>query len=129
MDEMWSSIEEDSFAKRSFVSPTPQFGRGKPDRAFWTARTLLPLAAVLVLGIAIGRYVSPRKQALSATDVASKTPVIADSVSIPEPYQAGAKPTLDDRILATGLRTATFRNVCQAPSRSRCALADWPPTG
>ena len=88
MDEMWSSIEEDSFGKRPFVSPTAQIGRAKPDRAFWTVRTLLPLAAVLVLGIAIGRYATPRKQALSAKDVALKTPVIADSVSVPDPYQA-----------------------------------------
>src|SRR6185503_7323206 len=62
MDELWSSIEEESFGKRPFVSPTASIGR-RPARDLWSIRTLLPLAAVLVLGIAIGRYAAPRKQA------------------------------------------------------------------
>jgi hypothetical protein len=117
LDEMWSCIEEDSFGKRPFVSPTAQIGRRKSDRAFWTARTLLPLAAVLVLGIAIGRYVSPRKQALSATDVASKTPVIADSVSIPDPYQATTTRYLGQTVALLATLPAESRNGNRSDAR------------
>src|ERR671936_833321 len=54
LERMWSAVEGEAFPRR-FASPSAQ--RQTPIAQRWlTARQVLPLAAVLVLGIAIGRY-------------------------------------------------------------------------
>ena len=80
-DAMWERIEPQAFPRR-FSSPSA--ARSAYHERWWSARTLLPLAATLVLGVAIGRY-SRRLAPVPAplTNVAR-----ADSVVVPEPYQS-----------------------------------------
>jgi hypothetical protein len=92
-EEMWSAIEAESFARRGFTSPSAEhaalsIGRPTFDVERWfSARGLLPLAAVLVLGVAIGRFALPRKAADAPSGkTASRAP--SDSVSLAEPYQS-----------------------------------------
>jgi hypothetical protein len=94
LDEMWSTIERDAFPRR-FASPSAGFAEsrehppsftGHPAEIRWfSTRNLLPLAAVLLLGVAIGRFGLPRKQQ-AAPNVAIR-PAVGDSVAVPEPYQ------------------------------------------
>lgn len=83
MDAMWSAIERESFAKPfrtpSAVRPVPG------SRWSWATRTILPLAATLMLGVGIGRFALPRPQAASV-ETGVRT-VAADTVKVPEPYQ------------------------------------------
>jgi hypothetical protein len=89
LDDMWSTIEEDAFGKRVFESPTLHIDRQRSTVGRWSSlRTLLPLAAVLILGIAIGRYGVPKRPATAAPDMASKSPAVGDSVAVPGPYQS-----------------------------------------
>ena len=83
LDAMWSAIEGDAFPRR-FNSPSAEPSRSAVGRWF-AARNLVPLAAVLLLGVAIGRFALPRGQAGPA-NVAVR-PSAPDSVSVPEPYQ------------------------------------------
>jgi hypothetical protein len=86
LDAMWSRIEEQAFDEPRIV--TGASSRVSRFAHFLTASNLLPLAAVLVIGVAIGRFALPRSTA-PATQVA----VIADSVqgtSIDGPYQSTA---------------------------------------
>ena len=82
LDSMWSEIERESFAK-PFRTPSAQ-PETRVHRMFSTGR-LLPLAAVLLLGVAIGRFALPRT-ASAPTNVTVR-PLSADSVGVPEPYQ------------------------------------------
>ena len=82
LDEMWSAIESDAFPRR-FTTPSAE-GRG--PRAWFAARNLLPLAAVLLLGVAIGRFAVPRTQ--GAPPTVAVTPPASDSVAVPEAYQS-----------------------------------------
>jgi hypothetical protein len=94
-DGMWSAIESEAFPKR-FRTPTaeaflPRVERshaqaGTAQRRWYAARNLLPLAAVLLLGVAIGRFGFPQ-QPKSATTVAVGDPS-ADSVAVPAAYQS-----------------------------------------
>ena len=84
VETMWSAIEADAFPRR-FATPSAESRAVKAESRF-SARNLVPLAAVLVLGVAIGRYGLPRK-AVAPTNVA----VVAsatDSVAVPEAYQS-----------------------------------------
>jgi hypothetical protein len=84
-DAMWSAIEKDAFPAR-FRSPSGSGVSQKQPRSEWlSARTLLPLAAVLVLGVAIGRFGFPRKAAPASVAV---RPANADSVAVPDLYQS-----------------------------------------
>jgi len=89
LDAMWSAIEKDAFPRR-FASPSAErsmshVGRPRSDIRRWIgARNLLPLAAVLLLGVAIGRFALPRT--VPATTIALRAPA-TDSVAVPEPYQ------------------------------------------
>ena len=80
-DAMWEAIEPQAFPNR-FQSPS-----GK--RAFrverFSTRTLLPLAAALVVGVAIGRYTT-RRPVAAVPPVATRT--ATDSVALPEPYHS-----------------------------------------
>lgn len=84
LDDMWSAIEADAFPPR-FATPSAQ--RLTPNAARWlSAGSLLPLAAVLLLGVAIGRFGLPQTRVAPLT-VAS-TPPATDSVAVPEAYQS-----------------------------------------
>jgi hypothetical protein len=93
VDDMWSSIEAESFARRGFASPSAEHTmldvrRRTFDVERWfSARNLLPLAAVLVLGVAIGRFALPRK-ALSTPLASISNRAPSDSMSLAEPYQS-----------------------------------------
>ena len=87
LDAMWSAIEADAFPRR-FSSPSAGFAESREPRAesrWLSTRNLLPLAAVLLLGVAIGRFGLPRKHQASP-NVAIR-PAVGDSVAVPEPYQ------------------------------------------
>ena len=91
LDDMWASIEEEAFGARPFVSPSRNvvpIGDRRSTIAWSSLRTLLPLAAVLILGIAIGRYGVPKRAATAAPDMASRSPSAGDSVAVPGPYQS-----------------------------------------
>ena len=77
LNDMWSAIEAEAFDAPKAQSPKPV--------AWYSAQRLMPLAAVLVLGVAIGRFALPRETAPVAAIVAERP---ADSVAIPDVYQA-----------------------------------------
>lgn len=84
LDEMWTSIERESFSKErgSMGSAVT------PIRPRWlSARTLLPIAATLILGVAIGRVSAPGRVAPQDSTRMTIAAVL-DSVAIPEPYQS-----------------------------------------
>jgi len=82
LDAMWDAIEPQAFPRR-FASPSAE---RRAYRERWlSARTLLPLAATLVLGVLIGRY-SRRGATAVESPVANVARV--DSVAVPEPYQS-----------------------------------------
>jgi hypothetical protein len=81
-DTMWSAIERDAFPRR-FTSPS---GAHRAQTSAWlSAHNLLPLAAVLLIGIAIGRFALPRTTA-APVNIAVRAPA-QDSVAVPDPYQ------------------------------------------
>jgi hypothetical protein len=85
LDAMWSEIESDAFPRR-FLSPTAESREPRAESRWFSTRNLLPLAAVLLLGVAIGRFGLPRKSQASP-NVAIR-PAMGDSVAVPEPYQS-----------------------------------------
>jgi len=84
LDEMWSAIESEAFPGR-FTTPSAE-SRGPRAEAWYASRNLLPLAAVLLLGVAIGRFAVPRTQGTAVPVAAS--PTATDSVVVPEAYQS-----------------------------------------
>jgi hypothetical protein len=85
LDSMWTAIERDAFPRR-FASPTRESG-GRGNNGWTSAGRLLPLAAVLLIGVAIGRFGIPQGEA-TAPMVADAKAVAGDSVALPEPYQS-----------------------------------------
>jgi hypothetical protein len=84
LDAMWTAIESASFSDRA-VTPIDA-GRPSGIARFFSTANLLPLAAVLLLGVAIGRFAIPRtSQPAPATPPVAQAP--RDSVAVPEPYQ------------------------------------------
>jgi hypothetical protein len=84
LDAMWDAIEPQAFPHR-FASPSAE--RRVTRDQWYSARVLVPLAATLVLGVAIGRY-SKRQDAATAS---ASTLVHQDSaVTLAEPYQSTA---------------------------------------
>jgi hypothetical protein len=83
-DAMWSAIESDAFPKR-FSTPSVEL-RVPGARRWYSSDNLMRLAAVLLLGVAIGRFALPRTTTpLPAT--ASATASI-DSVAVPQSMQS-----------------------------------------
>jgi hypothetical protein len=81
---MWSAIEADAFPRR-FSTPTAEHRSSRSER-WYATRNLVPLAAVLLLGVAIGRFGLPRQAAMPTTvAIAAPSP---DSVAVPEAYQS-----------------------------------------
>ena len=86
LDAMWSAIEEEAFPRR-FTSPSIDRMAAAERRASWfTARTLLPFAAVLLIGVAIGRFAAPRPTPIVA--VAPLAAPASDTMTLAEPYQS-----------------------------------------
>lgn len=80
LDAMWSGIEAEAFA-----GTTP--GRRSPIAGRWFPITrVAQMAAVLILGVAIGRFALPRDAVVATGTITSAAD--ADTVRIPEPYQA-----------------------------------------
>ena len=84
LDAMWDDIESQAFPHR-FTSPSAT-SRGR--EGWRLARAVLPIAAALVLGLAIGR-VTARKTAGPGTGIVARS-TAPDSVALPEPYQTTA---------------------------------------
>jgi hypothetical protein len=85
LDGMWSRIEREVFPQR-FSSPTRPERHPRGDNVWYSARRLLPMAAVLLLGVAIGRIGIPRTaQPLAMPDRPAARP---DSLGLAEPYQS-----------------------------------------
>ena len=87
LDAMWSAIEEDAFPRR-FASPSRELPVASRTSSVLSVRNLLPLAAVLLLGVAIGRFGLPRRQQSAAPKVALRSAALSDSIAVPEPYQS-----------------------------------------
>jgi hypothetical protein len=83
-DAIWSAIESEAFPRR-FASPSAEHPRPRAEHWF-SARKLLPLAAVLLLGVAIGRFALPSAQQAPIT-IAARQPA-PDSVAMAEPYHS-----------------------------------------
>lgn len=78
LDSMWRAVESATFEQGpTTVTVVDRFSMAR----------LLPLAATLVIGIGIGRFVLPRTEAVSP-DVSVASHATADSVSLEEPYQS-----------------------------------------
>jgi hypothetical protein len=109
LDEMWSAIEAEAF-------DLPSAERRAPG-AWYSAQRLMPLAAVLVLGVAIGRFALPREVAPATTIAAAPT---TDSVSIPDAYQATTNRYLGEATtLLVALPTDASASGVNSPYRGR----------
>jgi hypothetical protein len=82
LDAMWSGIESEAFPAISLEDArrAPAAGRWFPITRF------AQMAAVLLLGVVIGRFALPGERAVAPTTIAALP--LADSATIPEPYQA-----------------------------------------
>lgn len=85
LDAMWSAIEARSFRSDigGRVSDRDSTVRDLTRRWF-ASRTLLPIAATLVVGVAIGRYAVPASNALPAASVSRR--MMHDTLTLAEPY-------------------------------------------
>lgn len=79
LDAMWSGIESEAFAAPALAPRVIRANR------WFAAGNLMRMAAVLVIGVAIGRFMLPREKAVTPPVMADAG---ADSVNIPEPYEA-----------------------------------------
>lgn len=80
LDAMWSGIESEAFP-----AVTLDTTRRSPVAARWFPITrAAQMAAVLLLGVVIGRFVLPSETPVAESPIA----VSVDSSNIPEPYQA-----------------------------------------
>lgn len=84
LDDMWSGIEAQAFGASALEAPSPASG----VRRFLSASNLLPLAAVLVLGVAIGRFALPRDAAVAGAPVAKRDSTTASSIEGPYQFTA-----------------------------------------
>jgi hypothetical protein len=81
LDAMWSGIEADAFP-----AVTPDITRRPQVAARWFPITrVAQMAAVLLLGVVIGRFALPSETPVAPTMTAM---ALGDSTNIPEPYQA-----------------------------------------
>ena len=87
LDAMWSRIEGQAFGEQLALSSAPRRASRLPQ--FFSASNLLPLAAVLVIGVAIGRFALPRDGVSAAPQVAANVDS-TQGPSIEGPYQSTA---------------------------------------
>jgi hypothetical protein len=83
-DAMWSAIEADAFPKR-FSTPSAEL-RVPNATPWYSSQSLMRLAAVLLLGVAIGRFAMPRAVPQDAEVATTASSV--DSVAVPTDYQS-----------------------------------------
>ena len=83
VDAMWSAIESDAFPKR-FSTPSAEH-RAPNTTRWYSSQNLMRLAAVLLLGVAIGRFAVPRS--VPEATVVTTTAAV-DSVDVPQAYQS-----------------------------------------
>ena len=82
LDDLWSGIERDAFTGSREAA---DIQHRMPRHSRWfSAGSLARLAAVLVLGVAIGRFSAGPAASDAPPQIASAA---ADSLAIPEPYQ------------------------------------------
>lgn len=84
LDAMWSGIESQAFAGPTLVAPPVTSHQSRVPSHWFSITRIAQMAAVLLLGVVIGRFVLPSEKPVAATTIA----VAADSSNIPEPYQA-----------------------------------------
>jgi hypothetical protein len=84
LDAMWSGIESEAFAQPAPLTLDAS-RRPHAPRRFFPVTRVAQMAAVLLLGVVIGRFVLPSDKPVDATAVAMMGD---DSTNIPEPYQA-----------------------------------------
>ena len=84
LDAMWSGIEAEAFAQPPQL--TLDTTRRSPVASrFFPLTRVAQMAAVLLLGVVIGRFVLPSETPVAQTTIAM---AVDDSTNIPEPYQA-----------------------------------------
>jgi hypothetical protein len=87
LDEMWTSIESEAFdaegdGRKAESAVTP-------IRVRWfAAQRLLPIAATLILGVAIGRLSAGNGQDGLPSVPGAPAVALSDSLGLPEPYQS-----------------------------------------
>lgn len=81
LDAMWSGIESQAFAQPSRVASD----ESPVTRRWFPITRVAQMAAVLLLGVVIGRFALPPETAVAPTTIAAINP--GDSARIPEPYQ------------------------------------------
>ncbi|MEK7402174.1 MAG: hypothetical protein AABZ80_07390 [Gemmatimonadota bacterium] len=85
LDAMWTAIEARSFRSDIGGRVTDRDSAVRDLTRRWFApRTMLQIAATLVIGVAIGRYAIPAPNALPATSVSRR--MMLDTLALPEPY-------------------------------------------
>ena len=84
LDDMWSGIEAQAFGASAFEARQPVSG----FRRFLSASNLLPLAAVLMLGVAIGRFALPRDAAVGTPSMANIDSTSGSSIEGPYQFTA-----------------------------------------
>ena len=88
LDAMWTAIEAKSFRADIGGRVTDRDTRVRTiARRWFSPRSVLPIAATLLLGVALGR-VSTRWSNASATPDVSRRMTQAETQTVPEPYQA-----------------------------------------
>jgi hypothetical protein len=86
LDAMWSAIEAKSF--RSDIGGRVTDGESSVrtlTRRWFAPRTMLQIAATLVIGVAIGRYTAAPSNALSETSVSRA--MTQDTLTLAEPFR------------------------------------------
>lgn len=81
LDAMWSGIESAAFAPGAGATPVA----ASDNRRWFPITRVAQMAAVLLLGVVIGRFALPSESAVAPTTIAAISP--GDSARIPEPYQ------------------------------------------
>ena len=84
LDDMWSGIEAQAFGASAFEARQPVSG----FRRFLSASNVLPLAAVLMLGVAIGRFALPRDAAVGTPSMANIDSTSGSSIEGPYQFTA-----------------------------------------
>lgn len=95
LDDMWAAIESRSFRSDIGGRVTDRGARLRARMPRWFApRTALPIAAALVLGVAIGRSSVPAPNAFTESDVPRRMTQL-DTLKLLEPYQSTTSRYLD----------------------------------
>lgn len=81
LDEMWSAVEATAFG----AGVAPRNPTDIATRRWFSVRSVLPIAAVLLIGVAIGRFTARGQPA--QTPIGTRLATM-DSLSLAEPYQS-----------------------------------------